>query len=219
MSARDRSEISQSRAGIHALGRVLARRGTLRSDTGGAVYVEFLIAFLPFLVLFLCLWQVSILFSVKLMVDHAAITAARAGAVVVAESPKRIGASSSDKVNELSPYRKAAVKNAVEIALAPLIINGTIASISLDFPNPDDHGGKDAMSGKSYPVMSNNTVAMFRVRVTAQMMCRIAFANVILCKGLGQLAPGILATQPKTPVVGEAIFPYQGASYTYDSND
>ena len=197
----------------------LAKLRRVKGDTRGAVYVEFLIAFLPFLVMFLCLWQISILFSVKLMVDHAAITAARAGAVVVAENPKRIGASDNDKVNNLTKDRKTLVKNSVDLALAPLIINGTIASIALDFPASDDHGGKDVMSGKDYPPMNNNTVAMFRVRVTAQMMCRIAFANVIMCKGLGQLAPGVLAIQPKTPVVSEAVFPYQGASYTYDPAD
>ena len=62
---------------------------SLRQDTRGAVYVEFLIAFLPFMIFFLCLWQVSILYYANLIMDHAARSRLpRAAAVVVAECPQ-----------------------------------------------------------------------------------------------------------------------------------
>jgi Flp pilus assembly protein TadG len=85
----------------------------LAKDTRGAVYVEFLIAFLPFLIMFLCLWQVSILYYAKLMVDHAAFSAARAAAVIVAEPASRVGDSSDSTVNQLTDARKSLIQSAV----------------------------------------------------------------------------------------------------------
>jgi hypothetical protein len=192
----------------------------LRSSTRGAVYLEFLIAFLPFLIFFLCLWQVSILYYTKLFVDHAAFSAARGAAVIVAENSNRVGDTDASTVNKLTSTRKSLVRNAIEIALAPLIIDGTIASFAVAYPQPNDPGGSDAMTNKTYGTMTGAAPPMMRVRVTAQMVCRIAFANLIMCPNfLAQAHVGVLASQPKIPVVSEAIFPFQGASYTYDPND
>jgi len=49
----------------------------LRTNTRGAVYVEFLIAFLPVYVFFLCLIQLALIFSVRLVTEHAAVHGAR----------------------------------------------------------------------------------------------------------------------------------------------
>ena len=67
---------------------VRASRG---GATRGAVYVEFLIAFLPVLIFFMCLWQMSRLYTAGLAVQHAAVTAARSGAVILADDPARYG--------------------------------------------------------------------------------------------------------------------------------
>jgi Flp pilus assembly protein TadG len=191
----------------------------LARDARGAVYVEFLIAFLPFLVMFLCLWQVSILYYAKLMVDHAAFSAARAAAVIVAEPASRVGDSSDSTVNQLTDARRSLVQSAVYIALAPLIIDGTIGGeLSPEFPPGDQPGGPDQTGNPvTYTPMTGTTVSNMRVRVTATFICRIAFANVILCNGalaklgLGQLAP------PSLSIVSEGVYPYQGAQYTYQS--
>src|SRR5260370_4166132 len=141
------------------------RTGLLR-DVRGAVYVEFIIAFLPMLVMFLCLWQLSILFTTKLMVDHAAITAARSGAVLVAESAKKANDSGgASTVNQMTSSRTDLIKHAIDIPLAPLIISGTISSIKVEYPKPTDRGGAHAMPGKSYPPMQGHTVTMFLVPV------------------------------------------------------
>ena len=63
-----------------------------RRDVRGAVYVEFLIAFLPVYTMFLCLIQLGLLFTVRLVVDHAAENAARAAA---------------DKVKQMGPFTEA----------------------------------------------------------------------------------------------------------------
>jgi Flp pilus assembly protein TadG len=182
--------------------------------------VEFLVAFLPFLIFFLCLWQVSILYYTKLFVDHAAFAAARGAAVIMAESSNRVNDTAASTVNSLTSVRKQLARNAIEIVLAPLILDGTIASFSVAYPKPNDPGGKDSPLNQTYSTMTTGPPPMMRVRVTARMACRIAFANLIMCPNLlSQLGVGKVATQPTIAVVSEAIFPFQGASYTYDPND
>src|SRR5260370_42516226 len=98
-----------------------SRTGLWR-DVRGAVYVEFIIAFLPMLVMFLCLWQLSILFTTKLMVDHAAITAARSGAVLVAGSAKKADDSGgAGTCNQMTSRRTALVKHPTRCLLPPPI--------------------------------------------------------------------------------------------------
>ncbi|MGA7119260.1 MAG: polymorphic toxin-type HINT domain-containing protein, partial [Polyangiaceae bacterium] len=195
-----------------------ARRGT-----SGAVYVEFLIAFLPFFTFFLCLWQASIAYSTKLLVDHAAFAAARAGAVIVAENPHRVDPNGGDSsVNTLTKSRADYVRTAAEIALAPSIMDGTIVLVDVKFPPGDQPGGADAASSQpSYPTITNSPVSLMRVRVEAWMVCKVALANAIMCPVntvLGFFAKEVLGSFI-LPVRSEAVFPYQGASYTYDPND
>jgi Flp pilus assembly protein TadG len=194
----------------------------LGADTRGAVYVEFLIAFLPFLIFFLCLWQVSILYYAKLVMDHAAFAAARAAAVVVAECPKTVGDSGANTVNTLTENRQKYVSNAAYVALTPLILDGTIG-LSLTGPNfvefPATLGGADqAADGKTpaYAPMTNS-LSNIRVRVNAAFICRIAFANAIMCNGfLAKLTGGLFPMS--VPISSEAVYPFQGASYAYTSD-
>jgi Flp pilus assembly protein TadG len=184
-------------------------------DTRGAVYVEFMVAFMPFFLFFLCLWQVAILYWTKLMVDHAAFSAARAAAVIVAEDPNNVG-DSSGTANTLTNTRASLIQNAAYIALAPLMINGTLDNVSLQYPDPTQPpGSADAMMNKQYKPMSGNTVGNIRVRVTATMQCRIAFANLIMCGNFFQKQFGTFGLDPTVSVVGEYPYPYQGAGYTY----
>lgn len=190
--------------------------------THGAVYVEFIIAFLPFLVFFLCLWQVSVLYYTKLMVDHAAFAGARAAAVIVAESSNRVDrAGGPASVNTATDPRMRLVRTAVELALAPLIMDGTIFSLNVAYPTPGQPRSKDAMQHQKYPAMAAGSVSLMRVRVETKMACRIAFANAIMCpaRSLLQLGLQLGAKVFVLPVASEGVFPYQGASYTYDPND
>ncbi len=202
---------------VKSMTRRFARRARhAQGDSRGAVYVEFIVAFLPFLVTFLCLWQVAILYWTKLMVDHAAFSAARAAAVVVAEDPKNVS-DTNGTANKLTDTRATLVQNAAYLALAPLIVNGTIDNIKVEYPDPTKPpGSPDAMSNKNYSPMSGNSVGNIRVRVTATMQCRIAFANMIMCASFLEKQFGTLGFDPTIPVVGESIFPYQGAAYTYE---
>jgi hypothetical protein len=194
-----------------------AARDLLRS-TGGAVYVEFLIVFMPFFVFFLCLWQLSILFYATLVVDHAAFAAARAAAVVAAECPENVGDTDPLTVNTLSPARKKYVSAATYVALTPLILNGTLGVDDVvpivqypDLPGGIDHGKGGAIP--SFEPMTPTSVSNVRVRVNVMFICKIAFANAIICDGLLK-APGVPAS---LPLSAEGVFPFQGATYTYAS--
>jgi hypothetical protein len=200
-----------------------AREGSLGRDTRGAVYVEFLVAFLPFLIFFLCLWQVSILYYAKLIVDHAAFAAARAAAVVVAECPQNVGDSGAKTVNTLTENRKKEIENAAYVALTPLILDGTIG-LEPGGPEfvefPATLGGADQAAKGATPSYAPMTSALsnIRVRVNAAFMCRIGAANLILCHG--GFTSGILGffDPPHLPISSEAVFPFQGASYAYASD-
>ncbi|MBV9948536.1 MAG: Hint domain-containing protein [Myxococcales bacterium] len=194
------------------------------NDSRGAVYVEFLIAFIPFFVFFLCLWQASIVYYTKLLVDHAAFAAARAAAVIVAENPNRVdpngGASS---VNTLTKSRADYVRIAAELALAPSIMDNTTVLLDVKFPPGDQPGAADVARDPppAYtPMSAGGAIQMMRVRVETWMVCKIALANAIMCPantvlGLAAKQLGVFVLRVRS----EAIFPYQGAQYTYDPND
>lgn len=60
---------------------------SLAADRRGAVYVEFLVAFLPVFFFFLSLVQFTFLQGANLVVKHAATTAVRAAIVVLHDDP------------------------------------------------------------------------------------------------------------------------------------
>ncbi len=195
-----------------------------RRSTRGAVYVEFLIAFMPLLVFFLCLWQVAILYGTKLFVDHAAFSGARAAAVVIAENPNRVQDGGPGSVNVLTwAAQPARSRRGRPGRCVALILDGTVISYQVLYPDPSTPGGKNVMLGQTYKGMTETDVSMARVRVRAMMNCKIAFANAIMCNGLLSKIGGLIGTGPIFPpyiyVSAESIFPYQGASYTYDPND
>jgi hypothetical protein len=193
----------------------------LRQDASGAVYLEFLIAFMPFFIFFLCLWQLSILFYAKLVVDHAAFSAARAAAVVVAECPQNVGDTDPNTVNKLTENRQKYVKASAYIALTPLILDGTIGiPDALPFLEyPDFPGGLDMAVGEktpSYAPMSSTSLSNIRVRINTMFVCKIALADAIVCGGLLNKLEG--AAVPYTRALSsESVFPFQGASYSYAS--
>lgn len=75
------------------------RPKSLTQDTFGAVYVEFLIAFIPFFVMILGMMQIALMYSAHLIVQHAAYSAARAAMVVFPDCPDRYGGAAVNLVN------------------------------------------------------------------------------------------------------------------------
>jgi hypothetical protein len=182
-------------------------RGALAACEG-AIFVEFLIAFLPVYVFFLCLLQLGLLFTVKLLTEHAAVSAARAAAVVLADDPKHYAQTQPHELREPKAFRQAnprvsAVRSAAVLALLPLILNGSVQTLDVLFPPAEEPGGVEQGKVKLTP-MGDQEVSKVRVRIEATVLCRISFANWLLC------SPRLTA-----PVSAEAIYPYQGAYYDY----
>lgn len=73
--------------------------GSLRSNTSGAVYVEFLVAFIPFFVMVLGMIQEALMYSAHLVVQHAAASAARSAMVVFPDCEYRYGGARMNDAN------------------------------------------------------------------------------------------------------------------------
>jgi hypothetical protein len=208
-------ESADGAAGTRQQGSPLAR---LREERG-VVFVEFLIAFLPVQVFFLCLIQLAILFSVRLVVDHAAINAARAAAVVIGDAP-RPEYEGDARAHVLTPEggRMRSIRRAALLSMAPLIMMGTIQSVRVDLPPAEEFGGP-AQEGEIRMVpMGDDSVAKVRVRVEVEAACRIGFASRIVCpswRDFLRIGPLAQLIAPTRTVRSEAIFPYQGAKYEY----
>lgn len=188
-------------------------RGVSRSERG-AVFVEFLIAFIPVLTFFLCLLQLALLYAVRLVAEHAAINAARAAAVVIGDEPKRY---SNEPINQLrvGGARYKAIRDAALISLAPLILDGTVDQLQVVFPAPDKADGPARSGTISYAPLADANVSKVRVRIELTASCKIGLANRILCGsslfGLGDL----VGLRPTKRMRAEAIYPYQGARYDF----
>lgn len=193
-------------------------RPSLSGDTRGAVFVEFLIAFFPVYVFFLCLVQLSLLFTVKLVTEHAAVNAARAAAVVIGDDPRRYQNERMHQISSRGGGHYKAVRDAALLTLAPLILNGTVQGVSVEFPPAETPGAPGRNGTLRFAPMGMSTVEKVRVRVEVDTACRIGFANRIACPLLGNFTRPrlhVALTMPTILVRAEAVYPYQGARYAY----
>jgi TadE-like protein len=78
-----------------AMARMSNKRASGFNERGlgerGAVYVEFLIVFMPLFFLFLAVCQFALLAAARLIVQHAALSGARSAIVVLEDDPRRYG--------------------------------------------------------------------------------------------------------------------------------
>jgi hypothetical protein len=188
-----------------------AARRLLKNERG-AVFVEFLIAFLPVQIFFLCLIQSAILYSVRLLTEHAAVNGARAAAVVMADERSRYNGEAEHTVPERGE-RTRVVRSAVLLTLAPMILNGLVQSVDVFYPPADQPDGPEQTGNITFTPMGDQSVSKMRVRVHVQAACRIGFASQIVCPSLTAGLTNFLV--PTRLVRAEAIFPYQGANYDY----
>lgn len=75
------------------------RQGAV-NDTRGAVYVEFIFAFMPMFTLMLGLIHLGFLYTASLVVQHSASTAVRAAIVVGPDRPSRYGKAAYNNLND-----------------------------------------------------------------------------------------------------------------------
>jgi hypothetical protein len=185
---------------------------SLWRDRRGAIFVEFLIAFLPVQVFFLCLIQSAILYSVRLVTEHAAVNGARAAAVVIGDERSRYNNEPEHDLRERGK-RRDEVRAAVLLTLAPIIANGLVQSVDIFYPAPAEVDGAPRTGSIRFNPMGPQSVEKVRIRVEVMSACRIGFASMVVCPSLfGGITSLIVPTRL---VRAEAIYPYQGASYAY----
>jgi hypothetical protein len=135
-----------------------ALEGPPRS-TAGAVYVEFLIAFLPLFFFFLGLVQLIFVQTANLIVKHAASKAVRAAVVVMPDDPKYYGGT---PVGSFSGQRKSDIERAAQIPLATMgLLEAAAAKITVD-------GG-----------YSRN--AMLKAKVEYEYHCKVPWGRFVVC--------------------------------------
>jgi Flp pilus assembly protein TadG len=162
----------------------------LRRDAKGAVYVEFLIVFLPLFVLFMSLVQFAFVEVANLVTKHAAVTAARAAIVVLPDDPAFY---EEVPVNKPTGGRKEAIEAA---AKARLMAVAVIPTMEVKFPSAP--GAEDEKT----QFAQDDTV---RVRVEFDYDCKIPIGNRFVCD--------LFSLHKK--LKAEAALPLQGAGYEY----
>lgn len=159
-------------------------------DTRGAVYVEFLIVFLPLFVLFMSLVQFAFVEVANLVTKHAAVTAARAAIVVLPDDPAYY---EKVPVNQPKGGRKEAIEAAAKARLMAVAVGPSVEVKFPVAPGSDDEKTQFAQDD------------VVRVRVEFDYKCGIPIGARFVCN---------LLTQHKK-LKAEAALPMQGAGYEY----
>jgi hypothetical protein len=159
----------------------------------GAVYVEFLIGFMPVFVFFLGIWQLGMLYVGRIVVGHAAMATARAAAVVIAEPE-------GGAPHTLTAGKRKTIEDAAAIVLAPLLIDGFVQSMRVTIP-----------ATTFAPLEAGKPVTMVTAQVDVDFVCDVTIVNVLVCdRGA--------AFGRTRALSAEASFPYQGARYRFSGN-
>lgn len=162
----------------------------LRKDARGAVYVEFLIVFMPIFVMFMSLVQFAFVQTANLVTKHAAVQAARAAIVVLPDDPNFYG---NVPVNKVAGDRKTIIEAA---ARGRLLAVSTMPDFKIQFPSTA--GGDDDKT----QFQQDDVV---RVKLTFNYPCKIPIGNRVVCALLGS----------KKALKAEAALPMQGAGFEY----
>ncbi len=158
---------------------------------GGAIYVEFLIAFLPLFSFFLCIVQLAMLQTANLIVKHAAVVATRAAVVILPDDPAKYGGVG---INRAEGARREKIVQAATIPLSTLE-NFPLPEVRF----PTNEGGDDDR-------VAFGRDDLIRVQVTSFYRCRVPLARTLVCGAI----IGIKRLR------AEASLPNQGADYGYN---
>lgn len=169
----------------------LASIRRLGGDRRGAVYVEFLIVFLPLFVMFMSLVQLAFVEIANLVTKHAAVGAVRAAIVVLPDNPQYY---SKGEINHAEGERLDAIKAAAKARLLAVSVN---PNVEVTFPSAAE--GTDNRTTFS----NGDTV---RVQLKFDYPCKIPIGSRFVCS--------FLSLHKK--LKAEAAMPLQSASYKYE---
>jgi hypothetical protein len=130
-----------------------------RRSRKGAVYVEFLIAFLPVFFFFLSLLQLIFLQTASLITHHAAANAVRAAVVVLPDDPKHYN---NVPVGSFSGQRKSDIEKAAQIPLATMgLLEAAATKVTIK------------------PSYARN--ALLTAKVEYQYHCKVPWGRFLIC--------------------------------------
>lgn len=182
----------------------------------GAVFVEFLIAFLPLFIFFLGVVQLGSLFTARLLVEHAATNSARAAAVIIGDDPKRYD---REPMHQLVPggKRLQAIRNAALLTLSPLILNGTVQDVDVSVTSAGTVEATSKIDTVFFSPIGTHSLSKVRVRLQVKAACGLAVVSWLLCPPIDLSHPSWPSQSflPSRLLQAESIYPYQGARYEY----
>jgi hypothetical protein len=179
------------------------RFGPLTSDARGVVLVEFLIALLPVLLLFLSVLQLAVLGAAKLVVQHAAVAGARSACVVLDDDPARYA---DEPRGAITGERMHTIERAARAALSVLpVLPGRAAELTL----PEQSGLADL----ARDVISDEETVTVRVEHLAP--CLVPVARTLICSPV-TLSEGETTVRALL-LSAESTMPRFGARYSYPS--
>lgn len=178
-----------------------------RGPQRGAVHVEFLVVFLPLLMLILCLVQLALIYVGKVTTQRAANAAVRAAVVILDDDPRYYGGAPR---NVATGARLEDIRHAAVIPLSSLsAASGTVErAVGLGEAGLGASlGYADRATTVSFPGGARfGLEADVTVRVTHRFRCSVPLGRWILCaRGGGRF---IELNQ-------QATLPNQGARYAY----
>lgn len=178
-------------------------RCALASDARGVVMLEFLIAFVPVLVLFLGAVQLALLSAAELVVQHAAIAGARSAAVVLDDDLARYENAAR---GDLLGARAQAISRAV---LHPL------STLAASVPEATTVAFPVAPSSPQLATDFAEDAETVTVRVTHLARCVVPIARALGCEPF--TPPDGSPQQRIKRLQAEATMPRFGARYPYPS--
>jgi len=161
-----------------------------RRSTAGAVYVEFLIAFLPLFVMFMCLVQLAFVEVANLVTKNAAVTGVRAAVVVLPDDPAFYEGAPA---YQATGARKEAIEAAVK---ARLLAVSTEPEFEVRFP---------ASAGGDDDKTAFQRDDLVRVQVEFSYPCKIPIGSFFVCRSL----------ELHKTLKAEAAMPMQGAGFEW----
>lgn len=141
----------------------------MREDERGAVYVEFLLAFMPVFLMFLAICQLALINTAALVVRHAAYVAARSAIVVLEDDPERYDDAPRGRLS----VKRAAVSAQTALFTALGLAAGELPELpdpSLPTPPAGDSEGGDEDGTDDVPPQQGARMVPIRTAAYARLI-------------------------------------------------
>lgn len=167
------------------------------ANDSGAVMVESLIAIPMLLTFFAMMVQLSYVSMASLVVQHAAVVAARSASVLIEDLPDAFDGSA---VGSADGERLAAITDAANTAILPLLSLPPLSTQS----NPFNPTAKVTLMKDGSPATDFDADEVVQARVEYAFKCAVFFGGSFIC-----------GPSQSITITAQAALPLQGAEYGY----